>query len=106
MKPIMTRIREKVNSVNCAELVDIIRIGRDISQGDGFDHYMVTARDQSERYITWRVIDRRENGASDLVLDGGRYDFDTIDGALYDMYDRARSALASAHWKPIPQEVF
>lgn len=104
MKPIIERICDKVNAVNGAVLVDCIHIGRDVSQGDGFDHYVVTARDQAGRYITWRAINRRENGGSDLVLDGGRYDIDGIQNALCDMYDRARSALETAHWELIPKE--
>ena len=104
MKAIIARIREKVNSVDCAVLVDCVRIGTDISQGDGFDHYMVTALARSGRYITWRAINRRENGESVIVLDGGRYDYDHIADALCDMYDRARAALASAHWENIRQE--
>lgn len=100
----LARIREKVNAVECAVLVDCVRIGTDISQGDGFVHYMVTARAKSGRYITWRAIDRKENGTSDLVLCGGRYDIVGIQNAVADMYDRARDALAGAHWEDMPQE--
>lgn len=104
MNAIIGRIREKVNDVDGAVLVDCIRIGTDISQGDGFDHYMVTAIARTGRYITWRAINRRENGDSVLVLDGGRYDFDSLTDALCDMYTRARSALESAHWENIRTE--
>ena len=104
MKAIIGEIREKVNSVDCAVLVDCIRIGTDMSQGDGFTHYMVTALARSGRYITWRALYRRENGGFDLVRAGGRYDFESIESALCDMYDRARSALESAHWENVRQE--
>ncbi len=96
--PIIEKIREKVNDVKGAVLVDCVRIGTDMSQGDGFTHYMVTARGQMGNYITWRAIDRNEDGESFIVLDGGRYYFDTLESALCDMVDRARWALANGRW--------
>lgn len=95
---IIARISEKVSTVGDRVLVECVHIGTDMGQGDGFTHYFVVARAPNGLYNTWRAIDRRENGKSEIVLASGNYDFPDRASAQRDMYDRANSAIYNFGW--------